>query len=228
MMERNEQRLSLMDQFFISPLGQWVSDHKNLLLNAGMVVVLVVGWVVFQAVRAPNFVAVQHLNESYAAWKAKPEDEALYRTFDNELTKIPAMRQALRSEVAQRLLSVNRVDEAEKKAQESLRELRLISPDHAEFAEISLLIGRKQYQIALERSVSLKERMKEKKIFYCQNLQRIAFLQQVLNNEAGEWSAWRDLEEFSQNNPSIAVRARKGLENQFVSFQSYIEERNKP
>ena len=226
-MEREELHLSWKDQFFISPLGQWIDQHRNLLLNAGTVVLVVVIWTLVQTTRAHNVDAMRQVNEAFIAWKAKPEDEQLYRNLVKSLNKEPSMRLAMRGEMAQMLLNI-RCDEAEKMVQEPMQELRSIAPFHAEFAEISFLIGRKLYQEALERSVSLKEKMLcQKTVLAGRNLLRIALLQQQLGNPAGEMAAWKDWDEHieTQNNKTLREQTLKGLGDQTISFQCYINER---
>ncbi len=94
----------------------------------------------------------------------------------------------------------------------------MIAPAYAEFADISFLISRKNYQEAMERSVSLKEAIEERSsVLYGKNLVRIAFLQQQLENKAGETSAWNELEEAML----------QGLVPRESDFQAYLEERRK-
>ncbi|MBF8262988.1 MAG: hypothetical protein HW387_653 [Parachlamydiales bacterium] len=226
-MQRDEISLSLKDQFLLSSMGQWMSLHRSLLMNVGTVVLVALAWGVVKIARAPHLDAARHAQEAYAAWKAKPEDESLYQALDQAWTS--DLKNAMRADVAQTLMMAGRVDEAEKMAQESLIRLHSISPVHAEFAEISLIIAKKHYQEAVERSVSLKEKLPEHSVLYCQNLCRIAFLQQMLKNPAGEFVAWRELEQFAndENNKTLAEHALKGLADQTVSFTSYIEERKK-
>ncbi len=227
-MEREELHLSWKDQFFISPLGQWIDQHRNLLMNVGTAVFVVVIWTLVQTTRSHNVDAIRQVNVAYSAWRAKTEDEQLYRNLEKSLDKMPSMRLAMRGEIAQLLLSSNRCDQAEKIAQGPMQELRSIAPLHAEFAEVSFLIGRKHYQEALERSVSLKEKMRDvSSVLACRNLLRIAMLQQQLGNSAGEMAAWKDWDEFMalKNNKTLAEQALKGLGDQTVSFQSYVNER---
>jgi hypothetical protein len=226
-MEQEELPLSLKDQFLISPLGQWAVLHQKLLLNVGTAVAAIAIFALVQTVRTPNVEGIRHVQETYAAWKAKPEDQELYCAFEQALKKAPNQQIASPSEIAQLLLNAGRVDEAQAMAKKSLMELRAISPHHAEFAEISLLIGRKSYQEALERSVSLKEKMQNQSSLTSHNLQRIAFLQQQLGNPAGELAAWKDLEEFATNNKTLQEKSLKGLGDQTIGFQSYVEERKK-
>lgn len=225
-MDGNELQLSVKDRFLISPTGQWVVQHRNLLINIGTVVLVLLVWGLIKAARTPNVDALRRAQAAYAAWKAKPDDEDLYRLFEKSLAKAPSMRQALNGEIAQSLLVAGRMDAAEVMAKESIKELRPIAPHYAEFSEISLLIARKHYQEALEKSVSLKEKLSDKTPLYCQNLIRIAFLHQQIENPAGELAAWRDLEQSGLLDHQSALGfSIKGSEAFPVRLASYVEER---
>lgn len=104
-------------------------------------------------------------------------------------------------------------------------ELRRVAPLHAESAAVSAIVEKKAYQEALEKSVSLKERLPEKTILYGQNLLRIASLQKELNNSAGEFAAWVDFERFVDQNASLSDELLKSLGDQKANFFSYIEYR---
>lgn len=224
-MEAEELHLSVKDRILISPAGQWAAQHRNLLINIGTVVLVLLVWGLIKAARTPNVDAFRRAQEAYAAWKAKPDDEDLYQLLEKSLAKAPAAKRVLGGEIAQSLLIAGRIDAAEEMAKESIWELRTIAPHYAEFSEISLLIKRKHYQEALEKSVSLKERLLDKTELYCQNLIRIAFLHQQLGNEAGELSAWRDLEQSGRTDLAalgFSIKAFKALP---VHFTSYVEER---
>ena len=220
--------LSWKDQFFISPLGQWMDEHRNILWNAGTVVLAVVIWSVIQISRSHDIDSARHVNDAYTAWKTKPDDEQLYRTLQKALDKTPSMRAALQSEIAQQLLCAGDCDEAEKWAKTPIKELQSIAPLYAEFSQISFLIKREHYQEALERSVSLKEKIASHgSVLASRNLLRIALIQQPIGNRAGEMAAWNDWEKWieTENNKTLRERSLKGLWDQTISFQSYINER---
>ena len=227
-MEQEQLHLSWKDQFFVSPMGQWIDQHRNLLLNVGTVVFVVVLWALVQTTRLHNVDDVCKVNDAFSAWKAKTDDENLYRNLEKSLEKTPSMRLKLRTAMAQLLLSANRCDEAEKMAQGPMKELRSVAPFHSEFAEVSFLIGRQHYQEALERSVSLKEKIGDSSsVLAGRNLLRIALLQQQLNNPAGEKAAWKDWDEMmaAQKNKTLRDLTLKGLGDQTISFESFVNER---
>jgi hypothetical protein len=219
-MDQEEINLSWRDQFFISPAGQWVDQHRNFLLNIGLFVLIVMVWGIVKIAHTPNMDAIRHSEEAYTAWKANPADEQLFQTFIKALKKSPELRQKMSGDIAQALLVEGRIDEAEELAKSPLSELRSIAPEYAEFSEISFLIARKHYQEALEKSVSLKEKLSEQSRLWSQNLVRIAILQQQLGNSAGELAAWREFDR-------IDSPAGLALKEPSVHFQAYVAERKK-
>ncbi len=225
-MEGEEIQFSLKDRFLISPTGQWIVLHRNLLINIGTVVLVLLIWGAIKAARAPNENGVHQAKDAYAAWKAKPDDQELYQLFEKSLAKAPEIREVLGGEMAQLLLLSGHIDDAEKMTKGSLKELRAIAPQYAEFSEISLLIARKQYQEALEKSVSLKEKLSDKTPLYGQNLIRIACLHQQMDNFAGELSAWRDFDQsgFLKSTAALGFFI-KGTDVPAVHFESYVDER---
>ena len=223
-----EAHLSWKDQFLISPFGQWVDQHRNLLWNIGTVLLVLVIWGSIHLVRIRKGDSVRNVNAAIVAWKANMGDELLYHNVEKILDRSPRARLSIRSEMAQRLLSTGRCDEAEKWAKAPIQELRSIAPDHAEFAEISLLIGHKRYQEALERSVSLKEKLQgQQTVLVGRNLLRIAILHEQLGNKPGEIAAWKTWEEWieAENNKTLQVSTLKGLGDQTIGFQSFVNER---
>jgi len=224
-MEGEELQLSLKDRLFVSPAGQWIYLHRNLLINVGIFVFLLIGWAVLRTVRAPNFDAICRAQTAYAAWKAKPDDDELYRQFEKALAAVPEMKHALGGEMAQSLLIAGKSEAAQKFCREPLKELRAIAPDYAEFSETSLLIAQKRWQEALEKSVSLKERLSATTHLYLQNAIRIASLQRQLNNPAGELAAWRDLEQAKSEDLALLGFSIKDPNVLPVHFASYLKER---
>jgi hypothetical protein len=224
-MESEEIQLSYKDRFLISPTGQWVVQHRNLLINIGTVILVLLVWGLIKTTRTPNMDGLKRANDDFIAWKAKIDDEELYQAFEKSLAKAPEIKRVLGGEIAQSLLIANRIDDAEEMAKELMNELRSIAPHYAQFSEISLLIARKRYQEALEKSVSLKEILSERTQLYAQNLIRIACLHQQLGNAAGELAAWRDLEQSGIAESASLGFSVKASEVPAVRLQSYVDER---
>lgn len=182
----------MLEELLPSSASQWVLRNKKVLSLGAVALLFWVGWQGF-------FSGVQSetsLEEKLAAWKKHPKEEALYQGLLQNAKKLSGFH-LIRAEIAQVLLSLGRADEAESFARPSIEELRKIAPAYAEFTDISLLISKKKYQAALERAVSLKEALKDTgSALYGKNLVRIAFLQQILVNRAGETAAWGEVEEW--------------------------------
>lgn len=216
--------LTMKDQFFLTPPGQWILKHKRILSITACAILGWVGWqggLELHAAREKE----KPLEDIFSAWKKQPEEKTLYQSL-RKAAKQASGPSPIHAEIAQVLLSLDRVDEAEPLARASLDQLRKVAPAYAEFAEISLLICRKNYQKALERAVSLKEALEEKgSLLYGKNLVRIAFLQQQLENGAGETAAWSELKELigSQRDSRIW----QGLAHRESDFHAYLEERKK-
>jgi hypothetical protein len=189
----DDSKSHLKDRLLLSPVGQWMSLHRNLLLNIGIFLLIILTWGVVKAVRSPNTSA--------------------------------AARKSLNGETAQTLLAAGKIEAAQACIGKSFQELSIVAPDYAAFSEITFLIAQQRYQEALERSVSLKERLSPETCLYSQNLIRIANLHRMLNNTAGELAAWHD---FEQTNIIETARLGFSIPNLTaapVLFASYIQER---
>lgn len=137
--------------------------------------------------------------EAFDVWKKTPQDELLTQEMQRTLQKAPNLRRALEAEIAQIFLSDGQALNAGLMAEECLERLDAESPLHAEFARISLFIEQKEYQKALEASVTLKERLdlSERQPSLCGwNLLRIAFLHKQLQNNSGERASWEEVKAF--------------------------------
>ena len=165
---------------------------------------------------------IKKVEELFTAWKLHPEDAGRYRQL-----RLALKRSSLRADVAQLLLALDQAaGSASELALPMLKEFSAVSSLHAEYSNISLLIGDKHYQEALEKTVSLKEKLTPDSLLFACSLVRVAFLQQQLENRAGELAAWKDLEHFCKDNPSLADQALKGLGGR-SSAHSYIENRRR-
>jgi len=161
--------------------------------------------------KAPDFAKAEKLA---LRWTSLPEDASLFQEMSQALKKVPALQKKYGPIIAQKLMEGGRGGEALRIAYRSLDLARTEVPYHANFAESSLLIEQGEYQVALERSAGLKERMAHEckvdefcggrliggSVLFAHNLLRIACLQQELKNRPGEMAAWEELENFLKKN----------------------------
>ena len=222
-------KFSIFDKFVDK---RWISASAATL--AGIAVLIFY----FQSgPKAPDFAQAEAL---VAKWTALPED-ALFQEMSRALRKVPALQQKYEPVIAQKLMEGGRGAEALQIAYRSLNLARGEIPYHSHFAETSLLIEQGEYQMALERAASLKERMGREfnvesfsgdrlvggSLLFAHNLLRIACLQQELKNRPGEMAAWEELEGFlgkNQEGPTshllVSSFQEKGLD-----LTHYIAER---
>ncbi len=204
----------MLEEILPSTTSQWVLRNRKALSLGALALFLWVGWQGFFS-GAQSEVS---LEEKLAAWKKHPEEEALYQGLKESVKQVSGTH-PIQAQMAQILLSLGKADEAESFARAPIEELRKIAPAYAEFSETSLLISRKKYQAALERAVSLKEALDGAgSALYGENLVRIAFLQQILANRAGETAAWDEVEAWTKMH---------GLARRESDFHAYLEERKR-
>ena len=169
--------------------------YRVQLCIAAFVFCALLAWVIAPSQQAD----VKKLEALVTSWKAQPEDVKQSRKLKKALKHSP-----LKWDVAQAALAlgvqVESVDEA------SLKGLSQVSSLHAEYSKVSLLIGRKRYQEALEKTVSLKEKLDPTSLLFAESLVRLGFLHAELGNLAGERAAWEEWERFSHQNPSLAAK----------------------
>jgi hypothetical protein len=215
-MAHEEARWGWKNRFLTSAIGQWIYQYRYLAIQIGICAV-VLGGIVSMS-RSPSINALRQTREAFAAWQAKPEDDALFKRFEQLLKKTPQLKRTMAADGVQVMAASGRVDDAQRLMRITLTDLRQVSPEYAEFSEISLLIARKCYQEALERSVSLKEKCLEQSPLFSRNLVRIAFLHQQMSNPAGELAAWLELRHFNIGSIGLDTFSK-------VSFQTFLNER---
>jgi hypothetical protein len=144
---------------------------------------------------------------AFSAWEASPENEKLYAAMRSAMASVPALGKKHEAAIAQKLIEMEKIDEALIMAQRSLRRVKEEAPFHVAFAENSLLIEKGKVQQALENAVALKERMVvEKKagvLLYAYNLLRIASLQRELQNRPGEKAGLEELQLYLKKHKEI-------------------------
>jgi hypothetical protein len=168
---------------------------------------------------------------AFEQWKQTPGDGLLAKELERSLEKAPGLKRALEAEIAQIFLSDGQFHNADARATNCIERLNLESPLHAEFAQASLLIEQKEYQKALELSVTLKEHLEgdEERSSLCGwNLLRLAFLQKQLQNKSGELAAWEDVKDFLQKEGNSAGKFLEiGIGRPDFSLADFISHRER-
>ncbi len=211
-------------------------DWKKLSLYAAVFVGMVAIFTAYFANRSSD-TQTHAAQQAFDRWKQSPTDPDLEKKMHNALARAPQLKQALRAEIAQTLLSAGLTEASEVAAQDSLRLLEKESPFHASFAHTTFLIEKKQYQAALEQATSLKEKLvptKHRSILYAYNLLRIALLQKQLANGSGELAAWKEIKSLleSQEPKSDAAQLleanfQKRSGKKSFSLSDFIAQREK-
>lgn len=165
------------------------------------------------------------VQKAFVRFQENPKDAELFNKLERLLEKRPTLSQEYSARIAQTLIQNGLFDQASCYTSFPLQYLRKESPEHAHFAETTLLIEKGDYQGALEKAIRLKEQMgREETFLYAQNLLRIASLQKKLQNGPGELAALRDCEEFfSLESPSIQKVLLQYLEKN-IDLRRYIQE----
>ena len=162
--------------------------------------ILVIGvFAIFYAARGADIASISKAKVAFEQWKQTPGDAALTQDMEKALQKTAGFRRTLEAEIAQVLLSDGQIEQADPFATACIQRLQEDCPLHAEFAKATLYIEQKEYQKALEASVSLKEQFATADAssnLYGWNLVRVAFLQKQLQNPSGELAAWEDVKNF--------------------------------
>jgi hypothetical protein len=217
----------------------FVLQNKRL-LGAGMacfagVLVLVV---YFQT--SPGTEAYAAAEASVAKWQEKADD-ASYIEMRNALRQVPTLEKKYGSVIAQKLFQRNRLADALSLAHKSIHQIEEDAPFHAAYGSTTLLIEQGAFQDALERSVSLKEKMQHQcdldqqigrqpvggSLLYAHNLLRIASLQKELKNKPGEKAAWDELEQFLRTKESLSHLVFANFRDKGLDLSHYIAERRK-
>lgn len=177
----------------------------------------------------------QEMQSTLADLKASVDDPALFQKVKKLMHKSSSLEKRMAPEVLQLLVANGKLGDAEELSSKALKEAKEIIPFHVFFSETSSLIERMHYQEALEKSVSLRERMlkapKEEKlgtsVIFAYNLLRIACLQQTLQNKPGEKAAWEDLEGFFQEQKETSSKLLEIFQERGVDLFQYISLRKK-
>ena len=188
---------------------------------------------------APGPESYKAAEEAVQLWKEK-DDDRTYNDMRKALKKVPTLEKKYMGAIAQKLFQRNRLTDALSLAHQSMKALDE-APFHAAYAQFSLLIEQKEYQKALEQSVTLKEEMLKEcdldkevgghscdgGLLFAHNLLRVACLQQELHNLPGEKSAWEELENFLEKRISIKRLVFENFRDKGLDLGDYIIQRKK-
>lgn len=181
----------------------------------------------------PSALSYVEAQKDFALWCSSPQDETLYANMKSAMRHVPALTKRYEAKMAQKLIDMDKLDEALVMADHSLSRVREDIPYHAKYAEVSFLIERGNFQEALEKAVALKEQMgssflvssKGGSLLYLHNLLRIACLQQELKNRPGEKAAWEELEKFLYAAEKPAQILLNSFSEKQINLTQYITAR---
>ncbi len=173
-----------------------------------------------------DFSMQDHLlaKRALAKWEESPKDLGELSRLLSIFEKNPSFRKNVQAQVVQTLIQEKLFDQAAPYAEESIDRIRVEFPEHAFFAETTLLIEKGLHQEALEKAIRLKDRMgKEESFLYAQNLLRIATLQKLLQNGPGAITAWRECEEFLSSGSPFAEEMLRCYREKKIDLKKYIQ-----
>lgn len=137
--------------------------------------------------------------------------------------------------IAQTLLSRGETDKALPYVTKALqRTENENSPYYTEYSQVTLLISKKAYPEALERSLALQQKMSESSeqthsfgsSLIASNLLRIALLQQELGQKENELATWEKWKEYLQGQHAHAFTEQlNALQIDSISLMNYIQAR---
>jgi len=226
-----EEKFALLQNLTLKK-KEWLTSGAAFV--AGVVVLVIY----FQS--GPKAPAYAQAEKAFTKWETSPQDETLFLEMKKALKKTPSLNEKYEAPIAQALLNGEKIKEALVLARTPLESLREEAPFHALYAETSLLIEQGIYQEALEKAVSLKERMNQDcnldrlaaelvggSLLYAHNLLRIAFLQKELKNKPGEKAAWEEVEAFLGREGPVAEMIFGTFQEKGATLSAYIAERKK-
>lgn len=211
---------------------RWIASGLAFVLGLFVLVVY------YQTEPTPESYALAE--EAVSKWQTSG-DEIAYQEMRQALKKTPALEQKYAAFIAQKLFAQDRLSEALQFAHKSLKPIEVEAPFYASYGETSILIEKGSYQAALERSVVLRETMRNAVDFsrvigdhpvggallFAHNLLRIACLQKELHNKPGEKAAWEELEVFLKDKQILESLVFQSFREKGLDLSSYIIERKK-
>jgi hypothetical protein len=129
----------------------------------------------------------------------------------------------------EKLLRDGKATEASRLAEKPIAYIKQDLPFHGTFAEVSILIEKRELQMALLKSQELKESLGGQKqtfaYLYGANLLRIAFLEKALMNVEAEKVAWLELDRFlkSSEGKEVAASLSQSFSQSGTSLERFLE-----
>lgn len=236
--------------------AEWISEHSKTILLS-FVTLILLAFTIFQI--SGRFSPHQRKSDyieahrAFSAWTAEENvDPKLPAALQRPLDQHPELEAKFGTHIAQRLLALGEVKDADRFATAALQRTRsLTSPYYERFSRNTLLIAEGKFAPALEEAKRLKvdlegddafwERrdkfIRSGTVLYAYNLLRIAALERELGSKEGELKAWEELvrnagwKERSPNTKTYDPEAYALLAQNFtqgeVSLLDYIELRKR-
>jgi len=189
--------------FINKSTSDWMQNNFNSIVAVGIGLLAIAGWTLYQwkSGSSGDFLAAE---KTFNEWSGDRNDKLI--KLQKILKQHPELHAKYDGRIAQKLLINSEHGLALSFSKATQRRIGELSPYYAVFSNCSLLIGEKKFEKALEESQSLKQALDHDPLFwktqsqlvrhggilYGYNLLRIAFLQQLAGNRAGELEAWKE------------------------------------
>lgn len=231
--------------FINKTTSDWIHDNLNSIIAVGVGLFAVAGWTFYQwkSGSPGDYLAAE---KTFNEWTGDRNDKLI--KLQKILKQHPELHAKYDGRIAQKLLVNSEHGLAAGFAKAAQRRIGEFSPYYARFSNCSLLIGEKKFENALEESLSLKQALDQDPnfwktesdlvrhggILYGYNLLRIAFLQQLAGNNAGELAAWKEFEREAgwleteppnKNNVESFELINRNFQKNDVSLKDFIHYR---
>lgn len=185
--------------------SDWIRENMNSIIAIGVGLLAISGWTIYQwnsGSPGDYLTAEKTFNE----WTGDRNDKLI--KLQKLLKQHPELHAKYDGRIAQKLLLNSQEGLAASFSRATHKRIGPFSPYYAQFSNCSLLIGEKKFDEALSQSLALKlsldqdqhfwmtksEIVKHGAMLYGYNLLRIAFLEQMVGNSAGELAAWKEFQ----------------------------------
>lgn len=137
----------------------------------------------------------------------------------------PELETKFGAQIADAFIAQNEGEKAQPFADKVLQRVKQQTPEHAEYAEGSLLISKRDFTNALSKAITLKDKLDHESLLYGFNLIRIASLYRVLETPDKEVAALQELENYMQKNQKASAVLMECFHEGELSLQDYITHR---